>query len=168
MLVYVKGQTMVKGIPNSNVYYVGDLQDDGYIYFNDDMFYRVPTPDNISESGQEISVSSVQVWYTVRNCWVNANRFTNLTVYTFDPEEIQGLAERIEDLEDKISNVIVPAINTLGQDSLGDNSSYGYGNGDSLLYLFNKLIEVVNWCNSEGASITVNSRTIFTNWNDIS
>lgn len=101
MIVYIKGKTRVKGVQNKDVYYVGCVESDGYIYFNDSISYRIPTPATLREEN-EISVAEVQIWYTVRNCWIRANYFTQLTVYGVDFEHIYG---RIGTLETKVSTL---------------------------------------------------------------
>ena len=362
MIVYIKGKTRVKGVQNKDVYYVGCVESDGYIYFNDSMSYRIPTPATLREE-TDVSVTEVQIWYTVRNCWIRANYFTQLKVYGVDFEhiynrigtletkvatleqkvatleskvatleskvatleskvatleskvatlettvadhevrivaceaQIQGLNTRLVTAENNISslqvrmsaaesnittllsmvhtinntlgdirslvgndstlelwlrakynefisfkndtnasiswcetniNALVPvvtdhsnrisalegdytslstlvttinnglnsvtnlvntlqqsfnifvndfanyrtsadrAINDLGHKALGDVPSYGYGNGDSLLYLLNKMVECANYINSHGGSITVDARTIWTQWTDV-
>lgn len=101
MLAYITATTLVKGVQNKNVYYIGDVQDDGYIYFNDDVSYRIPKPSNMLEHSS-VSASDVQIWYTLRNCWIRANRFTNLQVYGVEPKNIYS---RIDSLETRMSNL---------------------------------------------------------------
>ena len=101
MIVYVTGKTRVKGVQNKDVYFVGCVESDGYIYFNDSMSYRVPTPSTLTEANN-INVNDVQIWYTVRNCWVRANYFTQLKVYGVDFEHIYN---RISTLESKVATL---------------------------------------------------------------
>lgn len=101
MLAYVTATTRVNGLQNKEVYYVGDVQDDGYIYFNDDISYRVPTPPTMLEH-QSLNVSDVQIWYTLRNCWIRANRFTSLQVYGVDPKNIY---DRLDSVESRVSSL---------------------------------------------------------------
>ena len=100
-LAFVRGKTLVKGVRNKDVSYVGTVEDDGYIYFNDGMSYRVPTPAT-QQVEHEVSLSEVQIWYTVRNCWIRANYFTQLKVYWFDPDDMY---DRIEDHEQRITSL---------------------------------------------------------------
>lgn len=101
MLAYITATTLVKGVQNKNVYYIGDVQDDGYIYFNDDVSYRIPKPSNMTEH-VSVNAANVQIWYTLRNCWIRANRFTNLQVYGVEPKNIYS---RIDSLETRMSNL---------------------------------------------------------------
>ena len=107
-VAYIRGRTRVKGVSNKDVYYVGDVEKDGYIYFGDYMAYRCPTPATQNLETQ-VNLADVQIWYTVRNCWIRANYFTNLTAYWFDPEDMYDRIEdherRISDLEDRMDAV---------------------------------------------------------------
>lgn len=99
--MYVKGTTRVKGVSNKNVYYVGCVESDGYIYFNDSVSYRIPTPATLTEA-TDINITQVQIWYTIRNCWIRANYFTSLKVYGVDFEHMY---ERIGTLESKVATL---------------------------------------------------------------
>ena len=99
--MYVKGTTRVKGVSNKNVYYVGCVESDGYIYFNDSVSYRIPTPATLTEA-TNININDVQIWYTIRNCWIRANYFTSLKVYGVDFEHMY---ERIGTLESKVATL---------------------------------------------------------------
>ena len=107
-LAFVRGRTLVKGVRAKEVSYVGTVEDDGYIYFNDGVSYRVPTPAT-QQVEQQVSLSQVQVWYTVRNCWIRANYFTDLSVYWFDPDDMYDRIEdherRIDSLEDRMDDI---------------------------------------------------------------
>ena len=109
MLAYVRGKTLVKGVRNKKVDYVGTVEEDGYVYFHDDMSYRCPTPATMNVQSQ-ISLSNVQVWYTVRNCWIRANYFTELTCYCFDPADMYT---RIQALENWRRDTVDPFITTI-------------------------------------------------------
>ena len=89
MIVYIEGKTLVKGVQLKDVYYIGTVEDDGYIYFNDKIAYRLPTPSNIQEN-VNINLSGVQVLYPSRNAWVRANYFTELKCIGVDPKGIYG------------------------------------------------------------------------------
>lgn len=115
-IAYIRGKTRVKGVSNKEVYYVGDVEKDGYVYFGDSMAYRCPTPANQNVETQ-ISLTNVEIWYTVRNCWIRANYFTDLSVYWFDPEDmytkITDNRRRIGILETWRTNVVDPFITTI-------------------------------------------------------
>ena len=89
MIVYIEGKTLVKGVRLKDVYYIGTVEDDGYIYFNDNIAYRLPTPSNIQEN-VNVNLSDVQVLYPSRKAWVRANYFTELKCIGVDPKGIYG------------------------------------------------------------------------------
>lgn len=171
MLVYIYAQTKVKA-QTRNVYYVGDVQDDGYIYFNDSMMYRMPTPQNMTE-GTEVTVTEAQVWYTIRNCWIRANYFTNLKVYPFDiknmNDRIKDLEDRMDDAEDRLTDleneqtVIINSVNSLGRAALGNSQGLS-GNGKALLDVYNAVLQIIA---DVQTSATLPQTSIYTNWNDI-
>lgn len=181
MLAYVIARTRVKGVNNKEVYYVGTVQDDGYIYFNDDVSYRVPTPDPFNDK-QRVNVSDVQVWYTIRNCWVRANYFTSLAVYAFQPDtmntaidgvtkQISGLNTNISNLNTRINNLdnAITATNNeitaLGQRALGNVPGYGYGNGGTLLKVYDKVNECISWMQGQGSSVShLPGRSVWDQW----
>ena len=177
MLVYIYAQTKVKA-QTRNVYYVGDVQDDGYIYFNDSMMYRIPTPQSMTE-GTEVPITEAQVWYTIRNCWIRANYFTNLKVYPFDiknmNDKIKDLEDRMDDAEDRLTDleneqtVIINSVNSLGRSSLG-NSSGNNGNGRALLDAYNAVLQLISDIQAAGisTSASLSQTSIYTSWNDIS
>ena len=102
MIVYIEGKTLVKGVQSKDVYYIGTVEDDGYIYFNDKIAYRLPTPSNIQEN-VNVNLSDVQVLYPSRKAWVRANYFTELKCIGVDPKgiysDLDGLDSRVADLE---------------------------------------------------------------------
>lgn len=174
MIVYIKAQAKVKGVTR-DVFYVGTVQDDGYIYFNDEMMYRMTTPPNM-QGGMSYLPDNVQIWYTVRNCWIRANYFTNMQIVPIDLEAIAQLDQRVTTLENTVNSLLTRVqtaenrvfdllgwLNELGHDSIGDNPTYGYGNGDSLLTLWNAVVQIIT---DTGSSATLPTTSIFTTWND--
>lgn len=87
MLALIKGKTLVKGQPAKDVEYIGCVQTDGYIYFNDERFYRA-TSVNPLDTSQEVNLENVQQWYTQQNRWIRSNVFTNLKAKGFDSDQI--------------------------------------------------------------------------------
>ena len=198
MLAYVFTRKRVKGQSLKDAAYVGTIEEDGYIYFNDEMSYRSPTPANLTDK-QTVAVTDVQIWYVVRNCWIRANFFTSIVVYAFQPDTmnitiddnsrrigdvenrmtgvenrmttvegtVNNLSTRVNSLDTALSNAVSTinaGIQELGQKSLGDWPAYGYGNGDVLLELYNRLVDCANWINSQGGSITIPSMNVWTSW----
>lgn len=173
MIVFIKAQTKVKGVTR-NVSYVGNVQEDGYIYFNDEVEYRMPTPANM-QVGTTYFPDHVQIWYVVRNCWIRSNYFTNMSIIPIDLEQIAQLEARITALETQVQGLtsrmstvesrtldLLDWLNELGYSSIGDSPTYGYGNGDSLLELWNAVVQIIA---DTGSSATLPSRQIFTQWN---
>lgn len=82
-MAIVKIITCKKWVQNSlqNCYYIGTVQGDGFIYFNDDNFYRV----NISTGNQEI-------FYIDKQIWINTNILTDLTTQDFN---VSGAANTV-------------------------------------------------------------------------
>lgn len=101
MQVIVTGLTLVQGVRQKEVNYVGTLESDGYIYFNDDISYRVPTPSRISEDTKP-ALNGVQIYYPSRKCWIRANYFIGLTAYFFN---IENVYDRLDSLETRVSNL---------------------------------------------------------------
>lgn len=61
---------------NGNIrdcFYIGSIQDDGYVYFNDDKFWRCQGDGSLA-----------QVWYPVKNNWLITSDFTELNIISFD------------------------------------------------------------------------------------
>ena len=55
-------------------FYVGTVMTDGYVYFNDDIKFRVST-----------TFSKAQMFYYPKQIWVDTNLITNIQGLTFDP-----------------------------------------------------------------------------------
>ena len=174
MIVYIKAKTRVKG-NTKDVFYIGTVQDDGYIYFNDEKMYRMPTPPNM-QGGMSYLTDHIQVWYVVRNCWIRANYFTNMSIIPLDLEQIAQLEARVSSLETNFQNLtnivqrhgnnissLLSYINELGHESIGDDPNYGYGNGDNLLELWNAVSQLII---DTGSSASLPSRSIFIQWLD--
>ena len=62
-----------------DVYYVGNKQTDGYIYFNDETYYRCTS-----------DASFTQLLYPSKQNWVMTNNLQELSVFDFSPENIVG------------------------------------------------------------------------------
>lgn len=162
MIVYIQAQTKVKA-QTRNVYYVGNVQDDGYIYFNDEIMYRIPTPNPLQEN-QRVPINECQIWYTIRNCWIRANYFTNLTVFAIDLEALGGLEQRVTDLENKQTDIL-RYINTLGRTSLGDNSGNG-GNGEVINALWTAVSQIIS--DVQTSATLPSGLSLWRTWNDVS
>ena len=140
---------------NENVYYFATVEDDGFIYFNDDRFFRVETPTNIHDietQGTTITISSgIQLWYVMRNVWIYANVFDQLVlssiVLDIDKQDLQnGL------------DTIVGYINDVGSEAIGTN---GYVLYQLILYIQSLIQDLGN----QGISTpTMPSYTLYTSW----
>ena len=137
------------------VYYCATVEDDGFIYFNDDAFFRVETPQNIhdiEQSGTTITINSgIQRWYVVRDVWVYANVFDSLVlsaiVSDIDKQDLQtGL------------DTIVGYINDVGSEAIGTN-------GDVLYNLILYIQSLIQDLGNQGISTpTLPSFTLYTTW----
>lgn len=143
---------------NDRTYYFATVEDDGFIYFNDDRFFRVETPQNIhvlETPGQTITIrQGVQLWYVVRNVWVYSNLFTSLKL-----EMIHGSDIDKQDLQTGL-DTIVGYINSLGRSAIAHN-------GQQLLTLYNAVLQIAADLNGQGISVTTPpSGSVYTNWTD--
>lgn len=62
-----------------DVFYLGNKQTDGYIYFNDETYYRCLTDGSV-----------LQLLYPSKQNWVITNNLQELSVFDFSPEGIVG------------------------------------------------------------------------------
>ena len=143
---------------NEKAYYFATVEDDGFIYFNDDRFFRVETPQNIHDletAGQTITIQQgVQLWYVVRNVWVYSNLFDSLTL-----EMIHGPDIDKQDLQTGL-DTLNGYINTLGSMTIGTN-------GDTLYQLITYLQSVITSLGNQGISVpSMPSYSIYRQWTD--
>ena len=129
---------------NDTSYYFASVEDDGFIYFNDNRFFRVETPQNIHDietSGQTITITSgVQLWYVVRDVWVYSNLFDTLTLEMMTGSDIDKT-----DLQTGL-NTLNAYINNLGSMAIGTN-------GDTLDQLITYLQSVITSLGNQGISV---------------
>ena len=141
---------------NENVYYFATVEDDGFIYFNDDRFFRVETPTNIHDietQGTTIQVpGGVQLWYVVRNVWVYANVFDSLTLSMIHESDIDK-----QDLQNGL-DTIVGYINDVGSEAIGTN-------GDVLYQLILYIQSLIQDLGNQGISTpSMPSYTLYRQW----
>ena len=141
---------------NENVFYFATVEDDGFIYFNDDQFFRVQTPTNIHDietAGTTITINSgIQRWYVVRNVWVYANVFDTLTLSMIIGSDIDK-----QDLQNGL-DTIVGYINDVGSEAIGTN-------GDVLYQLILYIQSLIQDLGNQGISTpTLPSFTLYTTW----
>ena len=139
-------------------YYFATVEDDGFIYFNDDRFFRVECPQNIHDletPGQTITINSgIQHWYVVRDVWVYSNLLGTLKL-----EMIHGSDIDKQDLQTGL-DTLNGYINTLGQRSIGTNGSTLWGVIDYLQTLVTSL-------GNQGISVpSVPSYSLYRTWTD--
>ena len=143
---------------NDVSYYFATVEDDGFIYFNDNRFFRVETPDNIHDietAGQQITINSgLQLWYVVRDVWVYVTLFDSLTL-----EMITGSDIDKQDLQTGL-NTLNGYINSLGQRSIGTN-------GDTLHRLITYVGNLVQELSTQGITTPAYpSFSLFDSWVD--
>lgn len=169
MLAIINGTMRVLGQGNKKVFYMGTVEEDGYVYFNDKTFYRFRTPAGLnppppntppsSQPPQPIPITEVQQWYVVRNCWVRSTMFTNLEAVGFDIDDVLDQIEQAK--EDAIQ-----AIEDARDDAIAqmDALHKTLDNGDVLLETVNTLNAVIGVVNAEhDAGIEEIVATIWTN-----
>lgn len=71
-VAFVTGERYVNG-KNRNVFYVGSVQDDGYVYFNDDTMWRC------SRSGENL-----QQFYFNKTNWIRSTSIQKISIKAFD------------------------------------------------------------------------------------
>ena len=141
---------------NENVYYFATVEDDGFIYFNDNRFFRVQTPTNIHDietAGTTITITGgVQLWYVMRDVWVYSNVFDTLTLSMIIGSDIDK-----QDLQNGL-DTIVGYINSLGSEAIGTNGSVLY----NLILYIQSLIQDLG--NQGITTPTLPSFTLYTAW----
>lgn len=157
MLALITGKTLVKGQSGKEVNYIGSVQTDGYIYFNDERFYRATTNGTLGTE-EEINLENVQQWYTQQNRWIRSNVFTDLKAIGFDIDEI---LQQIDDAANQAIQAIEDAASA-AKDALDVNTKMLH-NGTVLLHVANTLNQVISIVNSQHQqSIQQITDTIYT------
>lgn len=143
---------------NDKSYYFATVEDDGFIYFNDDRFFRVETPQNVHDletRGQTLTITSgIQLWYVVRNVWVYSNLFDSLTL-----EMIHGSDIDKTDLQTGL-NTLNGYINNLGSMAIGTN-------GDVLYQVITYIQSLIQELGNQGITTpNLPSYTLYRQWNN--
>ena len=141
---------------NATSYYFATVEDDGFIYFNDDRFFRVETPSNIHDletAGTQLTITSgIQLWYVVRDVWVYSNLFDTLTL-----EMIHGSDIDKTDLQTGL-NTLNAYINNLGSMAIGTN-------GDVLYQLITYIQSLIQELGNQGITTpSMPSYTLYRQW----
>ena len=87
MLAIVSATTRVKGVAGKKVTFMATVEEDGYIYFNNDVFYRANLQDGDvldPEAEEPVELENVQLFYPNTQRWIRGNPFTELTAIAFD------------------------------------------------------------------------------------
>lgn len=141
MLALLKGKTLVKGQSAKEVEYIGCVQTDGYIYFNDERFYR-GTPNGTLDTSSEITLKDVQQWYSQQNRWIRSNVFTDLKAKGFDSQQITQQIQAAQNAADQAAQAAQGAGGsaTLADTHIKQNGNVLY----SVVTQLNRVIQVVN------------------------
>lgn len=144
---------------NESVYYFATVEDDGFIYFNDDRFFRVETPTNVHDietAGTTITITGgIQLWYVLRDVWIYANVFDSLTLSMIHESDIDK-----QDLQNGL-DTIVGYINQLGQYALTTN-------GETLYQLITYISNLITELGNQGISTpSLPSYTLYRSWNNV-
>lgn len=141
MLALIKGKTLVKGQSAKEVEYIGCVQTDGYVYYNDERFYRA-SPTATLDTTTEVTLDNVQQWYSQQNRWIRSNVFTDLKAKGFDSDQI---AQQIDAAAQAAQAAAQAASQAGGDAGLADTHIKQNGN---VLYnavqSLNRVITVVN------------------------
>ena len=140
------------------VYYVGSKQPDGWIYFNDDKFYRFNDSTNI-----------LQILYTDKNIWVNTNIMAIEGTPGFNTLTAGQLAVGmgIAAANTAVENAVQWAINKANNEwitysqsyrNLNDPNGSSYDCSSFVITAFNQA-----GFDTTGATYTGNMRSVFTN-----
>lgn len=158
MLALVTGKTLVQGVSDKTVEYIGSVQEDGFVYFNDQRFYRCQTPANM-ETTTDVEGSSVQQWYTQQNRWIRCNVFTDLKLKGFSSDEI---TQNIEQAKQDALSAIQDASDAAAD--ANDTLSKTLDNGDALLECLNTLNQIIQIVNSQHQqNIPIITASVWTN-----
>ena len=135
-------------------YYQANVEEDGFIYFNDRRFFRVETPSNIHDietAGMTIQITTgIQYWYVVRDVWVYGNEFDLLELSMpagFDVTTLQPAFDEV-----------IRDINDFGSWAIQNN-------GQELLNLWNAVNYLCIELNNQGITVSYpSSASIYANW----
>lgn len=75
-VAFISGKKYVNG-QDTNCFYIGNIQEDGYIYFNDATMYRIST-----------DKTNLQSFYYTKNIWVRNGDIREITILDFSPQGI--------------------------------------------------------------------------------
>lgn len=96
MIVQVKADRYYNG-QNNKVDYLGNYQPDGYVYFNDNQFYRCRPNGNIQQ-GQQVTGTDIQICYMSKNQWVRCGLMLNIVLSLFTTGVGGGSVQAVLDL----------------------------------------------------------------------
>ena len=81
MIVQISAKRYYNGTIN-NVDYLGNYQPDGYVYFNDNTFYRC-RPDGIIQQGTPVNGTDIQLCYMSKEQWVRCGTIRDIKMSLF-------------------------------------------------------------------------------------
>ena len=93
MIVQVSAERYYNG-QNNQVDYLGNYQPDGYVYFNDNQFYRC-RPSGTIQQGQTVNGTDVQICYMSKNQWVRCGMMLNIRLSLFTTGVPGGSAQAV-------------------------------------------------------------------------
>ena len=139
---------------NQTRYYHATVEEDGFVYFNDRVFYRVETPPNLIqdlENDQTVTITAgIQYWYVVRDVWVYANRFDQLELSRPPEIDVQALQNAMD--------TVVGYINDLGNQAIATN-------GGAIYDMWYDVYQIAVDLNSQGISVQYpSSVTVYRQW----
>lgn len=75
-VAFITGKKYING-QDTDCFYIGSVQNDGYIYFNDGTMYRMPR-----------GTTNLQAFYMNKHIWISSNEIYDMNVLDFSPEGI--------------------------------------------------------------------------------
>lgn len=84
-LNFITAKKFIQGSKETtDVFYMGNKQGDGWTYFNDDTSYRTAKVKIKDESGNDVNVQRVELFYIPKQIWINCTDFQDLNIIDFD------------------------------------------------------------------------------------
>ena len=75
-LNFITAKKFIQGSKEStDVFYMGNKQGDGWSYFNDDTSYRTAKVKIKDESGNDVEVQRVELFYIPKQIWITVQIF---------------------------------------------------------------------------------------------
>lgn len=102
MLAIIEAKKRVLGQTQKWVYYLGDVQEDGFIYFNDDVHYRCKVKnDEVLPANQSKDIDRIQFFQPKLQIWTYSNHFTQGKAIGFSIADVYQKIKAAQDRADE-------------------------------------------------------------------